>query len=98
MSGQQDGRDERLRETASWLNAIPVTGDGRPMLSDPDRVDPGLVEVEVEAIRIGLASGAGKVECFITRFPVVEAIMRQLTGEELERVSFPGVESQIPST
>ena len=31
------------------------------------------------------------VECFVTRIPVVEAIMAELTDEELARVRFPGM-------
>lgn len=98
MSGRATNRQERLRETADWLNAIPIDSERQPMISDPDWVDPGLVDHEVVAIRTALTSGVDRVECFITRLPVMEAIMAQLSDEELTRVTFPGVESQVPGT
>lgn len=97
MSGQIARRAERMQKTVYWLQAIPV--DSSQLAStDQDEVDPGYVQHEVEAIRVGLASGVDHIEYFVSRPQVVEAITNQLTDEELSRVSFPGTEAQTADT
>jgi hypothetical protein len=96
MSGQKDNREERMRETADWLNATPVSCENKPLLADPNWVDPDLVYEEAEAIRTALAAGAHSVECLISRPDVVKAIREQLSCAELRLVDFPmlGLQTQ----
>lgn len=91
MNGRATTREERLEQTAAWLNAIPVNAEQQPMISTPDGVDPGVVEDEIEAIKTSLISGVDMVDCFVTRVPVIDAIIAGLTDEELARVRFPGM-------
>jgi hypothetical protein len=91
MSGQMDGRDDRVAKSAQWLNAVAVLGDGQPMINtEDDVVDPELVGVEVETIRVALSSGVSQVECFIISPAMVEAIRSELSRSELEKVVFLG--------
>lgn len=95
MSGQKDNRRERLHDTAEWLNAIPVDSNKRPLVYGQDRVDPALVDHEVAAIRTALASGVDNVECFVSSAELSQAVMSQLTENELAHTSFPGMETRV---
>lgn len=86
--GQHLGRDERIRQTAEWLNATPLQLHGDPLVCDPQQRFDQAMQL-CHTIR-GLFQHAHVDQIVVqeTNPLVLTHLKSLLTGDELSRVTF----------
>ena len=91
VHGQHEGRAQRVRETAGWLNATPVTPSGDVLVLD-EEPDIGVIAAHGEAIKLALRSGCSSVvvteEHPATREALQFALRSGLHAEDFRRIVF----------
>ena len=87
VQGQHDGRTERVRQTADWLNAQPLNDDGTTKTLDPEP-DMHVVHAHVGMIRASLDAGVSRVMINESNGFTRDAIKQMLSSNELSKCVF----------
>lgn len=88
VHGQHEGREERIRQTQTWLGATPVDCQGQPAVIPPKEAAWQRASEICDQIRTSLASGIAQVQISETDADVIDQIKQQLGDDELQRVQF----------
>lgn len=89
MSGQKDGQQARIFQTARWLNATPVDAVGQPLPLPPDEEERQFADIEITLAHIRAMAAKGVVTRICENNPpLIEQLRDALSPEELQYVTF----------
>lgn len=87
VQGQHDGRTERVRQTANWLNAQPLHDDGTIKTLDPEP-DMHVIHSHVGLIQASIDAGVSQIIVSEPNGFARDAIKQMLSSDELSKCVF----------